>query len=388
MGYIKRLGEKKYLVMYDVPPSGTRLRRQKTKTLTGVTKPEAEAMLAKLKEAAWNGDYVANPDMKMNELFDIFMEAKRRRLEATTLCRYESFLRHYLRPQFGALKLKALKKAHIAAALIIWEGRENEPGGRTLHHVFDLLRATLNWAISMDLVQNNVAARFDRSDLPKANRPEPAALEEDELQRLLVEARNPTKRAEQRGTLSSEPWFYAAIVFAVYTGARRGEVLALHWKDIDFAAEAVTIRRSLMHLGQRLEFKKPKNDRSRTITLSKSVLAVLREHREAQNRERSALGVAYKEQDLVFARPDGSPVTPWNFGAAFTDLVKRAGVKRIRLHDLRDTHASLLAKASVPIEVVSQRLGHSSIGITVQRYLTVYKSRDAAAAEAFEDIVG
>jgi integrase len=88
-------------------------------------------------------------------------------------------------------------------------------------------------------------------------------------------------------------------MFSVYTGARRGEVLALRWKDIDVDAGAVTIRRSLTDVQQQREFKKRKNDRSLTITLSKSILTVLREHREAQNRERSALGTAYKEQDLV-----------------------------------------------------------------------------------------
>jgi hypothetical protein len=179
MGYIKRLGEKKYLVMYDIPPTGNRTRRQKTKTLIGVTKPEAEARLVKLKEVAWNGDHVANADISMNEMFDAFMSAKQRRLEAATLCRYESFLRNYLRPQFGHLKVKALKKAHIVAAIPVWEGRDSKPCGRTIHHVYDLLRATLNWAISMEFVQNNVAARFASSDLPKASTPEPNALDEN-----------------------------------------------------------------------------------------------------------------------------------------------------------------------------------------------------------------
>jgi integrase len=96
---------------------------------------------------------------------------------------------------------------------------------------------------------------------------------------------------------------------------------------------------------------------------------------------------AYRKSDLVFARPDGSPVTPWNFAAAFKDLVARAGVTRITLHDLRDTHASLLAKAGVPIEVISNRLRHSCISITVDRYLTVYQDRDAAAAAAFDRLV-
>jgi integrase len=94
-------------------------------------------------------------------------------------------------------------------------------------------------------------------------------------------------------------------------------------------------------------------------------IAVLRTHKAKQAEERLFLGEAYKDLNLVFARPDGSPVTPWNFGASFKDLVARARVKPVTLHDLRDTHTSLLAKAGVPIDVISHRLGHSCIGITV-----------------------
>lgn len=90
----------------------------------------------------------------------------------------------------------------------------------------------------------------------------------------------------------------------------------------------------------------------------------------------------------MLAQADGSPISPWNFGASFKDLVKRAGMKTIMLHSLRDTHASLLGKQGVPIEVVSKCLGHSSIGVTYDRYVSVYKSRDAAAAEAFEKLMG
>jgi integrase len=97
-----------------------------------------------------------------------------------------------------------------------------------------------------------------------------------------------------------------------------------------------------------------------------------------------ALDDAYHNGGLVFAMADGQPVSPWTFTASFRYLVKRAQVPYIRLHDLRDTHASLLAKHGVPLEVVSKRLGHSAIGITADRYLHIYRSRDAQAAEVFE----
>jgi integrase len=93
--------------------------------------------------------------------------------------------------------------------------------------------------------------------------------------------------------------------------------------------------------------------------------------------------VAYRDEDLVFSLADDAPIKPWNFGASFPGLVKRAGVTKVRLHDLRDTHASLMAMAGQPLDVISKRLGHSNIAITMDRYMTVYTSRDEAASEAF-----
>jgi integrase len=107
-----------------------------------------------------------------------------------------------------------------------------------------------------------------------------------------------------------------------------------------------------------------------------------------QAQERVLLGEEYQDQGLVFARPDGSPIDPWNYGRAVRDMIVRAGVTPITLHGLRDTHASLCAKAGVPLGVVSQRLGHASIAITAERYLHVYSDRDAEAASAFDRLVG
>ncbi len=277
---------------------------------------------------------------------------------------------------------------NLIQAYAAWEARgERRPSGRTIRHAHDLVRATLNWAVSVDYIATNVAAKVTTADLPRITKPENTVLDETELRRLLAEAKKPTKRAKARGTLSSQPWFYPAVAFAACTGARRGEVLAVKWTDLDLDNASVTIRSSLSEPRSGLAFKEPKNGKTRSIVLPSQLVAILRTHKAKQASERLALGEGYQEQGLVMAQPDGTPVPPWNFGAAFKDLVARAGVTPITLHDLRDTHASLLAKAGVPIEVVSQRLGHSGIGVTVERYLTVYTSRDAAAAEAFARLI-
>ena len=383
----KRLGNKKYMIVYDVPPRNGKARQQKREILNGVTKMEAEAVLAKRVDRAKSRGYADDSGLTMSELFDKFIAAKKKRLEATSIDRYESLMATYLRPQLGAITVASLRKANLLEAYDKWQARERRPSGRTIHHAHDLLRATLNWAVSVDYAETNVACKVTAEDLPKALTPEKSVLNESELRALLAEAQRPSRRAVKRGTLSSQPWFYPGVAFAAYTGARRGEVLAVKWSDLDLDAGTVTIRESLSEPRSGLAFKRPKNGKVRTITIGAELAAILRTHKAKQAEEQLFLGEAYKKLDLVFGRPDGAPVTPWNFGAAFKDLVERAGVTPITLHDLRDTHASLLAKAGVPIEVISSRLGHSCISITVDRYLTVYQERDAAAAAAFERLV-
>ena len=148
------------------------------------------------------------------------------------------------------------------------------------------------------------------------------------------------------------------MAFAAYTGARRGEVLAVRWSDLNLKDATVSIRESLSDPKSGLAFKAPKNGEARTIVIAFELMEILRTHRARQVEERLCLGQAYNDRNRVFARPEGTPVTPLNFGAACKDLVARVKVTPITLHDLRDTHASLLAKAGVPIEVISQRPGH------------------------------
>lgn len=392
MGYLKRVNDRTYRVQYNASV-GDGKRRLKRETLRDVTKKEAAAILAQReaevlakRRVVESGEQVKD-EVMLDELFDGFMKAKRMR-ESTTLERYESLISLYLKPRFGSLKAGALKPFHLANAYSDWveNGRDGRKvSGRTVRHVHELLRNVLRWGVRRELLSRNVAALIEDDDLPKAIRPKPVALSEAELRKLLGEAKSPTSRSKKRGTLSSQAWFYPAVAFAAYTGARRGETLALRWSDVNFDQRSVTIARSIT---ERMEFKSTKSDKSRTISMPETLCSILKTHRAEQSKEKLFLGAAYRAEDLVFARADGSPVDPWNFGRAVLDCIKRAKVTPITLHGLRDTHASLCAQAGVPIEVVSQRLGHASIGVTVERYLHVYRSRDAEAADAFGRLVG
>lgn len=394
MGYLKRYGESKYRIIYDVLPEQGR-RKQKRETLKGVTKKQAEAILAQreaevlaLRRALENGD-TAKDEVTLGTLFELFLNQKRKQKEDNTIRRYETLVKLYLGPRFGAMQAKQLKPHHLMTTYSDWleHGREGRKtvSAKTIRHAHELLRNTLNWGVRRELLSRNVAALVADDDLPKIVQPKPLALDEGELKKVLETAKTPSSRSKKRGYLSAQPWFHPAVAFAAYTGARRGEILAVRWSDVSFEKQEVTIARSLT---ERMVFKRPKNDKTRTIHMPALLSDILKAHRERQAEERRFLGGGYQDQDLVFAHVDGSPIDPWNFGRAVLDCIKRAGVTEITLHSLRDTHASLCAKAGVPLEVVSNRLGHASIGVTASRYLHVYSSRDAEAAEAFGRLVG
>jgi integrase len=175
---------------------------------------------------------------------------------------------------------------------------------------------------------------------------------------------------------------------AARTGMRRGEVLALRWHDIDFDRSTITIRRSLAEVGWDLQFTDVKTRTARrTINVSRQALDALRRHRDAAEKAAADSGDAFDAKGLVFAGPDGGPIHPEYVTRAFDRLVARHGMPRIRFHDLRHTHATLLLRAGVPLKVVSERLGHASPGFTLNVYQHVLPGMQAEAAEVFERLL-
>lgn len=162
---------------------------------------------------------------------------------------------------------------------------------------------------------------------------------------------------------------YAAFLLAATTGMRRGEVLGLRWRDVDLAAARVSIRQTLITIGYELAWSTPKTDRGRrNVALDPTTVEALRAHRAQQLEERLLLGPSFRDDDLVFCQPDGAPIHPDSLCGLFERFAKRASLPRIRFHDLRHTHASLALTAGVHPKVVSERLGHADIALTLNTY--------------------
>jgi len=184
---------------------------------------------------------------------------------------------------------------------------------------------------------------------------------------------------------------HPAYYLSVNTGMRRGEVLGLHWGDVDLEGVRLSVRHQLVSVDYEMSVDDVKTTTGRrTIDLDPRTVAALRAWRKTQLEERMACGFRPVDDGIAFAKVDGTPTHPGLFSQIFERHVAKSTLPGIRLHDLRHTHASILLKAGVPVKVVSERLGHSSpaFTITVHQHVLPGMQSDAAAkfsAEVFGD---
>jgi integrase len=162
---------------------------------------------------------------------------------------------------------------------------------------------------------------------------------------------------------------------------RRGEVAGLRWPDIDLEVGRVSPRRPRVVVNYEVVVSEPKTAKGRrSLALDPATVAALRQHRARQLEQRLAVGPGWQESGLVFIWPDGRPIHPERFSRWFEQHARAAGLRKIRLHDVRHSYATAALAAGVPAKVVSERLGHANIAITMDTYSHVLPGLDAQAA--------
>lgn len=166
------------------------------------------------------------------------------------------------------------------------------------------------------------------------------------------------------------------------TGMRRGEVLGLRWSDVDLDAGTVTIRSTRVRFGTTIMTSTPKTARgNRTISIGPATAAALRAWKRQQSADRLLAGASWADSSgLVVTNVNGSPPNPEAFSNLFVELAKRAGLPPIRLHDVRHSYATAALASGVPVKVVSQRVGHADVGVTLKVYAHVLPGDDEDAA--------
>jgi integrase len=340
------------------------------KFFTGRSREVVRERLQEAQRQAHAGQLVVGRDQAVSQYLERWLaEAVRHSVRPKTYMNYDLCVRRLL-PHIGRVRLRALTPEHIQHALAKLLDRGLAP--RTVRQVNMVLRRALKQAVLWRIVASNPS---DAVKPPRAEHKEIRTLNEAEVRQLL---------AVTVCTRHHSLW-----VFLVTTGVRLGEALALRWSDIDFQHSQATIRRALQsQRGMGQVFVEPKTARSRrTVPVPPETLAVLTQQRAALAVERKHAGESWQEHDLVFPSPIGRPRDMAYLSYTFHRALKRAGLPRMRIHDLRHTAATHLLTKGVHPKVVQDLLGHSTIAITLDTYSHVMPALATEASTHMSSLV-
>lgn len=371
MARISKVGNN-WKVWYEVgfdSKTGKRQRHAKNFRL----KKDAELFLAKKTTELHEGTYSqVNTQMSVEEFLNYWInDVKSIEVRGTTLDGYRSYINTHVIPAIGKLRLANLHQSHLNKLY-----RERMDAGANLTsvlHLHRIIHTALEHAVNeADLLNVNVAKKASK---PKPPKTEAHFLTLDQLDRALEES---------QGT-----YYHPIFLLLAYTGMRRSEVLGLRYQDVNFENASVSIVQAVKRRNNGTIFiEAGKTNQFRVVTVSKSALLAIRSHQERIEADADILGVNLSPQRLIFDDLlTGNPIDPSKVSHEWERIREIIGAPHVKLHDLRHTHASILISAGVHPKVISDRLGHSSIQITMDLYGHLLPEVGKEASDKFEELM-
>jgi integrase len=352
---------------------GWRDGRRLQRSYYGATQAEVLSKLTKARNDVRLGLPVAANRQPVADFLTRWLEESAGpRIKPRTYERFSELIRLHVVPTLGRIRLEKLTPAHVQRLLI--EKRQQGLAAQTVVSIRNVIRAALNQALRWGEVARNVATLVDA---PRIERPAVRVLSAEEANRLLESAKGER--------------FEAVYSVGLALGLRRGELLGLTWRDVDFDGAQLRVVRSLQRIGGRLQLTETKTPKSRrTVPLPQYAIRALRSHRVRQFEERLATGSDWQGSglDLVFSNRTGGPVEPVNLHRAYKRLLTKAGLPSIRFHNLRHSAASLMLAQGVPLKTIQEILGHSSIAVTSGFYAHLGEQLKREAADAMDRVLG
>jgi len=307
------------------------------------------------------------------ELLATWLNAKAGIVSPNSLKDYEITIRRHVIPALGNVKVQRLTPAQVQTQVTMWRDAGLQP--RTIARCHSVLNQALMQAAEWGIVSRNVCTLVKRPAIAKR----PASVWNREEWRAFLE--------QAKGDAIAPLWYFLAV-----EGMRRGEALGVRWSDVNWERSTVHIAQSVIpdksDRGAAIIRTRTKTAAgSRSVRLTAETLAILEGHRDRQRFQRQTAGNVWKDNDLVVCTSTGTPINPNNVTRSYGRLVMLAGVPRIRVHDMRHTAATMLLRASVPAKIVSERLGHATIAITLDTYSHVLPDMQGVAAEAMSRLM-
>lgn len=327
------------------------------------------------------GAYVGPTRQTVAAYLDEWLKAVEPTIRPSTFHSYARNLRLHITPRVGSLRLTQLDAVVLNGvyAELLANGRKVRSGGlapKTVRYVHVILHRALKDAVRWKRLTVNPADSADPPRVSASAAPEMTTWTADTLADFLTRSRSYGDR------------YFAAWHLLATTGLRRGELLGLRWSDIDLDTGRLAIRQTVIAVAHDVRFGTPKTAKGRrSVALDEGTVTVLREHRRRQLEQRVQLGAGWRDHDLAFTLVDGSPIHPERFSREFDRRIERWKLPRIRLHDLRHTWATLALQAGVHPKVVSERLGHAGVNITLDTYSHVTPDMQAEAATTVAELI-
>jgi integrase len=342
----------------------------KRRALYGKTRKVAADKLARALADRTSGHTFDTENMTVGEYLDRWLnDSDKGSVRTSTYERHEQIVRLHLKPALGRLKLSKLTPAHVQG--LYRDKLDSGLSPATVQKIHTVLHKALTQALKWNMIPRNAA------EVVKAPRPVPEEmhpLSPDEARKLIEAARGDKLEAPS--------------ILAVHTGMRQGELLGLKWEDVDLNEGVIHIRRTVVRSGGRISLGEPKTKGSRRpVHLTGAAVEALKAHLERQLEDIERLGDLYRDHGLVFTSEVGTLINPWNLRRrSFAPLLQRAGLPRIRFHDLRHTCATLLLSRNVHPKYVQELLGHATVAITLDTYSHVIRGMGDHTARAMEDV--
>ena len=371
--YQTRSGETRWRIRWDDSTDSEGARRRRSRAGFR-TRSEAKAALHEVQQKQTLGVSTAPDRETLREYLPRWLEGLR--VKPTTLANYSTSVNRYLIPMLGGVRLHELQPDHLDALYRQLE-RDGKGGGvglapKTVRHVHTAVRKALQDAVDRGRLARNVAdlAHPPTQRQSRSQNARVKAWTVDELGTFLA-----TVRDDRLAAL----W-----VLIASTGLRRGEAVGLRWDAVDLTEGSVSVHRTVTEAAGRIVASDSAKTASsqRRIAIDSATATALRNHKRRQAEERLRLGALWPaDGQSVFTRPDGLPLRPSDVSHVFTRTVRALGLPEVGVHGLRHTYATLAIRAGIPAHVISKRLGHSSVGITMDVYAHAFPSDDRDAAE-------
>ena len=334
------------------------------------TQKDANAWRHTIIEQRRNGLVFAGSKVSLSKFLDEWLVVAKTSVRPNTYQQYSQVVHQHITPVLGYLVLKDLRPDHVQS--LYTNKLANGVSPNTTRMIHAVIHRALNHALKLGLTYRNVADSVTR---PKVVRKEMKTLNDYQVRQLIQVA-----ESEQMRLL---------LWVAVVTGLRQGELLGLKWSDLDWTSRRIQVQRQVQRRkGDGLVFCEPKSASGRrVIVLGKSTIEKLREYKNNQLKERILLGEKWQNYDLIFPSPIGTPLDPSNVLKEYKDCLKRAGLPNLRFRDLRHSAATLMLQQGVNPKIVSERLGHSDISLTLNTYSHVLPPMQEEAAEKMDDLL-